>query len=264
MRWVERAVSGETDLLIASDYDGTLADITERPDTVALPEVARAPLEALARGVRTHVAILSGRPLSDLAPRLGGIGPAWIASDHGSFVVDPQRRTHVLGQAAAPRRHAALQAHAEGLARVFPGTRVEVKPGSVALHFRAAPDASHATIQERFAAACAETHARVLHGRKVVEGLLGGGDKGAALRFIASRLPERTAVIYVGDDTTDEPALHYAHHEALGLALYVRSIERENPRGEVDGYLSGPHEWHDLLVALAKLRGVGLEGQFAS
>jgi trehalose-phosphatase len=221
---------------------------------VALPDGARNSLETLACGRSTHVAIISGRTHSDLAPRIADLGRVWTSSDHGAVVVDPEGRKHVLGEHVARAGHSALRARAENLARAFAGTSIEVKPRSIALHYRGAADEAHPMIKNIFAAACVTEGARILYGRKVIEGQFGGADKGAALRFIAANLPSGTAVVYAGDDTTDEPALRYAHERALGLAFYVQSAERKAPRVAVDGYLEGPSEWHELLAALARLR----------
>ena len=154
-----------------------------------------------------------------------------------------------------PDRLSALHARAHELARVFRGARVELKPRSVALHYREVDERKHDALIEMFRLAIVTQGARVMPGRKVIEGSFGGGDKGMALAYIRSQLPEGTAVLYVGDDTTDEPALAYAHNDPLGLALHVQSRERLAPRVSVNGWLSNTTEWLEILELLAILRG---------
>lgn len=250
-QWIERARYGEA--LIATDFDGTLVEIAPRPHQVELDERSRTALRRIAHAPRTHLAIVSGRTLADVGSHVGGVGPVWIASDHGSVVVDPEKRAHKFEPAKEPRL-AELRARAEEVARVFRGAHVEVKPLSIALHYREVQESKHDALIEMFRLSCSTHGARVLVGRKVIEGRFGAGDKGLALEYIASRLPRDTSVIYVGDDTTDEPALAYAHAHPRGLALHVSSEERAESRVPVHGSLAGPRKWLEILETIAHSR----------
>lgn len=250
--WIDRAIEGE--ILIATDFDGTLTPIVERPEDARLDGRAQRVLSALARGRGTHVAILSGRTLTDVAAKVSAIAPVWIAGDHGSVVADPENHVHRFDDTRYDARLAALRTRAEDLARVFAGATVEVKPRGVALHYRQVPAHKHEAIIEMFRLSCAAYRVHPLLGRMVVEGRCGDGDKGMALRYIMSRLPKETSVVYVGDDATDEPALAYAHQHPRGLALHIVSEERVAPRLPVSGWLNGPNEWLEILEAIAQLR----------
>jgi len=253
LSWVDRVAAAE--LLIASDLDGTLAEIVSHPVDVLLDARTRAALRRLAGAARTHVAILSGRTAVDLTARIGDIGPAWLSSDHGAVVRDPHGRAHAFGDATThDAKLQRLRSRADDLARVFHGAHVEVKPRSVALHYREVLAYKHDALCEMFRLSCVAHGAKPLHGRRVIEGRYGEGDKGAALAHILSRLPDGTGLIYVGDDATDEPALAYAHAHPRGLALYVQSSEREPPRANVHGWLAGPSEWLEILEAIAAVR----------
>lgn len=251
LEWVDRVAVGE--VLVATDLDGTLTDIVSHAADVQLVEPTRATLRRLSGAARTHVAILSGRTLNDIRPRIGDVGPIWLSTDHGAIVVDPLRRAHLFDDGAYDAKLRLLQSRADDLARVFRGGHVEVKPRSVALHYREVPAHKHEALVEMFRLSCVAHGARPLHGRRVIEGRFGEGDKGIALRYIMSRLPSGTGLIYVGDDATDEPALAYAHSHPLGLALFVQSAEREPPR-HVHGWLGGPSEWVEILQAIAAVR----------
>lgn len=253
--WIDRAFFEQRDVLIGTDFDGTLTDVVVDRGAPLLGPRARAALTTLTGAPRTHVAILSGRTRADLAPRVTGLGPVWLASDHGGVVIEPNQETRVFDEETPADRLTALHARADKLARVFRGARVELKSRSVALHYREVEERKHDALIEMFRLAIVTQQARVLPGRKVIEGTFGGGDKGTALAYIRSRLPEGTAVLYVGDDTTDEPALAYAHNDPLGLALHVQSYERVAPRVSVNGWLSNTTEWLEILEILARLRG---------
>lgn len=255
LTWIDRALVENREILVATDFDGTLADIRQRPSDVFLDARASSVLRALTAARGVHLAVMSGRTKDDLAPRVRGLGPLWLATDHGEVVTDPQQRAERVDRHVARERVEGLRARADELARVFRGAHVEVKPTSVALHYRDVPAHKQPAVSEMFRLACLAQRARPLAGRMVLEGRFGESDKGTALAHIMSRLPRGTAVIYVGDDVTDEPALRYAFDAPLGLALFVRSSERGQPAVQVHGWLESPSEWVEILEALAGLRG---------
>ncbi len=69
-------------LFVFLDFDGTLAPIADDPDEVELPEWTKIRLQRLASTAEIHVAIISGRSLSDVRDHVGvdGIG---YAGNHG-------------------------------------------------------------------------------------------------------------------------------------------------------------------------------------
>ncbi len=58
-------------LLLFSDFDGTLSPIVEKPELANLPEKAKKLLQKLAHRHNVTVGIISGRALSDLKERVG-------------------------------------------------------------------------------------------------------------------------------------------------------------------------------------------------
>src|SRR6185436_16727348 len=71
-------------LLVACDYDGTLAPIVEDPSTaVPLPESVAA-VRALAALPQTTVAVVSGRALRDLAALSRLPSEVYLVGSHGS------------------------------------------------------------------------------------------------------------------------------------------------------------------------------------
>jgi trehalose 6-phosphate phosphatase len=255
LEWIDRAIDSDREILVATDFDGTLVEIEDRPELVTLTSRASSALRSLVKGGRTHVAVLTGRTRAQIHPFVAELAPIWVATDHGSHIVDPGGAVLTTPAPVDRSAHSALFERAEAVARCFRGARVETKPTSVALHFREVEEPKQEAIEEMFRLSCAAHGARILCGRKVIEGQFGLADKGSALRTILERLPRDTAVIYAGDDVTDEPALAYVHAQPLGLALHIFSGERLSPRVHVHGWLDGPREWIDILEALATLRG---------
>jgi len=78
------------------DFDGTLAPIVNDPGDARLAPGVRKRLEALAARNDTLVAIVSGRALADLRPRVG-IASAIYAGNHGLEISGPEISGPELG-----------------------------------------------------------------------------------------------------------------------------------------------------------------------
>jgi trehalose 6-phosphate synthase len=198
-------------LALALDFDGTLAPIVSAPELAVLPDRVRAALQRLGHLPHVTLAIVSGRALDDIRSRVGIDGLIY-AGNHGLEIAssrwqwshpDAERmRPHVI---EAVRR---LRARVEAV----PGTIVEDKGLTVSVHYRQTPhpllDTVRISVYEE-----AERRGLVVRAGKRVFELRPPvrWDKGAAVRWILDREcgPEwvsRAAVIYAGDDRTDEDA----------------------------------------------------------
>jgi trehalose-phosphatase len=192
-------------LLVACDYDGTVAPLVDDPAyATPLPE-ASAAIRTLASLPQTTVAVISGRSLRDLAALSRMPSEVHLVGSHGSefdvgFVgrIQPETaelRTR-LGQAVFE------------LAREHPGIRLEQKPASVAVHTRGAPVETGASMLERVRSGpAAWPGVYVTTGKDVIELSVVATDKGTAVDELRTQ-HNASAVIFLGDDATDETAFH--------------------------------------------------------
>lgn len=190
-------------LLVASDFDGTIAPIVPDPAAAEADRESLVALKALAAMPHTHVAVISGRSLSDLARRTREVDEAHRVGSHGSEF-EAGFITPLSPDALALRQR--LIEELRALTALDPGLSLEEKPASVAFHYRNASDAAarHAVdAVVRGPAAWPGVHVR--QGKCVVELSVVPTDKGAALRRVRQRVGA-TAVLFLGDDTTDEDA----------------------------------------------------------
>lgn len=183
------------------DFDGTLVEIAETPDAVAVDARLAALMQRLRARVSGRLAILSGRAAAEIRALFGA--PDFIVSgSHGMEFHYPDGNT-VL----APRPEALSFALADmhDLADRWPGVLVEDKPLGAALHYRGNPQAEQACIA--LAQTLAARHGLHLQtGKMMIEVRAGGGDKGDALRRLMDGPTMRgTRPIFLGDDDTDEP-----------------------------------------------------------
>ena len=205
-------IAGTPRLLVTSDFDGTLAPIVNNPaDARALPAAAEA-LVALAELPDTTAALISGRALGVLRELSGMPDAVQLVGSHGAefdtgFVRD-------IDAALLDTMIATLRDIADGR----PGVTVETKPASVALHVRnaAAADADSALAAAREAAAGWDAH--LTTGKAVLEFAVIVTDKGEAVDTLRDR-HDATAVVFLGDDVTDEKAFRRMRDTDLGVKV---------------------------------------------
>lgn len=198
-----RRLAGADVVLIASDYDGTLAELVDDP-TRAWPWAPSIQiLHDLAALPGVHVAVVSGRALDELR-LLSGLGDdAVLIGSHGAELVDGV----VEGfDADAAETLATVTSMLEAIAAKVPGARVELKPAGVAFHTRAVEPAIAADVTASVLTGVgAMAGVRVRPGKDVVELGVTRGDKGQAIASLRDRLGA-AAVLFLGDDVTDEDA----------------------------------------------------------
>lgn len=226
-REVADAVQDVTDWLVVLDFDGTLAPIVERPDAAALAPGARDAVAALCDA--TTVAVVTGRPIDDVRPRLGDL-PVTVVGNHGTQARRPDGSRHDLLDTS---RMADVLDEVEGtVARLVDpadGWEVERKPTSVAIHDRRVHDELRDAVLPRLRDALDDHIGRapgwkVLAGHRVTEFAPRGADKGTALAWLLGHVePGRPLV--VGDDVTDEDAFAVAIDRG-GLAVLVAEEAR--------------------------------------
>jgi trehalose 6-phosphate phosphatase len=193
-------------LLLALDFDGTLAPIVPDPEAAALPRATTVLLERIAASENISLAIVSGRSIADLKRRVD-LDCIYVGN-HGLEIEG--RGLSFLHSGAVARRpvlHCAcadLDMAVAGSAGAF----VERKDLSATVHFRQVAEHLHERVRNavfdamRPYAACLDlTPARkAWEVRPRV-----AWHKGAALEFlVAGYGADRPLVICAGDDITDE------------------------------------------------------------
>jgi trehalose 6-phosphate phosphatase len=203
------------------DFDGTLVELAERPDGVAVDDALHALLQRLAERLEGRVAIVSGRSVAQIDDFLGTtLANTAVVGSHGAEI----RRAG--GDIVRPERPAALETAEAAFTERFgdhPGVVIEVKSLGVAIHYRMAPEV------EAEARALVEAYARhdgleVQHGKMMAELRMAGHDKGTAIAALAEGAPFLGhAPVFVGDDLTDEPGFLFCeHHGGAGILIGAR------------------------------------------
>jgi len=203
-------------LLVACDYDGTVAPLVDDP-MAALPhrETVIA-MRALALLPQTHVAVISGRSLRDLATLSRMPQEIHLVGSHGTeFDIGFGSSLPPDVARARDRVEAALRA----IALRTEGAVVEPKPAAVAFHYRTVdPALVSAALAEIETGPGTIEGVHVRHLNQVVELALIPTDKGHALEDIRHRVGA-TTVLYLGDDVTDEDAFRSLAGPDVGVKV---------------------------------------------
>lgn len=213
----------ETDrLLLALDFDGTLAPFVDVPRGArALPE-SKAALDRLEKLPRTWVAYVSGRPLESLETVTEADDDALLIGSHG-VEIRFGRDGVSLDLSEEERDTLARLGEALGaLVDAVPGTKLEVKPVGFGVHYRTVEgDRGAEVVARAYEAAGAVSDAlTVRDGKDIIEFSVREAHKGDGIE----RLREytgATAVLFAGDDVTDEDALRVLDPAAGDVGIKV-------------------------------------------
>lgn len=196
-------------LLVALDFDGTLAPLQDDPSASRIIPAGVEVLAGITARDDVRLALVSGRALNDLHALAEVPEGTYLIGSHGAerarvtrFGLD--RDVVQLGDDEADRL-AALGARAAQIARGKDGVWVETKPTAVVVHTRLAQEDDAHEAEAAALALGAELGSGVLHGKDVVEISVLHASKGEALAALRDELGV-AAVLYAGDDTTDEHA----------------------------------------------------------
>ncbi|GAB3000853.1 trehalose-phosphatase [Saccharothrix stipae] len=203
-------------LLVACDYDGTLAPIVANPeDARPLPESVGA-LRSLAGLHETTTAVISGRALRDLATLSRLPSEVHLVGSHGSeFDVG---FVHAL-DADAKQLHRRLETGLEEIVAGHEGVGLEVKPASIAVHVRRAdPAVGERVLDDVRTGPATWDGVQVTEGKAVIELAVVQTDKGHALDVLRHRA-SATAAVFVGDDVTDEKAFARLSGPDVGIKV---------------------------------------------
>lgn len=199
-------------LLVTSDFDGTLAPIVNNPaDARPLPAAAQA-LIALAALPATTAALISGRALTTLRELSAMPATVHLVGSHGAEFASGF--AHDVDRDLLRRITHGLIAIADGK----PGVTVETKPASVALHVRNASPADGEAALAAAWDASGQWDAHITTGKAVLEFAVITTDKGEAVDILR-REHDATAVVFFGDDVTDEKAFVRLGESDVGVKI---------------------------------------------
>lgn len=240
------------------DFDGTLVPLHPDPSRCRLDADLRHCLARLAAQPRLDLAIISGRSLADLMPRVGLEGIAY-AGNHGlELRSGPWRWVHPGAQALVPLLER-LAGPIEQQIAAIPGAWLERKTLGLSLHSRRVAAPWRRPLRQRLAALRRDLAAcpavRLVTGHEVLEIRPAlAWSKAEAVGWLRQRGRPAAGpirLLYAGDDRSDEDVFR-AWPQACTLLIGPGC----DPAGSAARWrLTGPGALRQLLQELARLQG---------
>jgi len=210
-------------LLVALDFDGTLSPLEDEPMDARMLPAARDAVNAVVAAPDTVVAFVSGRSLVDLRviAEHDDASRVLLAGSHGAefWIPGEGLQSHGEEEADVALRDA-LRAHAEAATAHLDGVWIEPKTFGFGVHTRRAT-AEAAAEANRLAdeiVAAEAPHWRRRSGHNIVEFAFRHEGKDSAIAELRERVGA-TAVLFAGDDVTDEDALASLGVDDLGVRV---------------------------------------------
>ncbi len=243
-----REIARTRRLLVALDFDGTLAPAVDDPEQARATPEARDAVLRLLKMPNTRVALVSGRAIRSLEQVADLPDNALLVGSHGielrldtpepyiDLDATEFERVDVLGKV--------LDEVAEGIDQVW----IEAKPAGFALHTRLATDhdsrMAHLVALKETAAELDDLTVR--EGKDVLEFSVRSTTKGEAIEHLRE-YTKATAVFFAGDDVTDEDAFAALEADDLGL-------KSGDGQTLANHRVAGPTQVAHALALLADLR----------
>lgn len=234
-------------LLLCTDIDGTLSDITQRPGDARLLTGADQALRALARS-GVDVAVVSGRPMAELVRQFELPRTLHLVGSHGVEIDQGSPRSEQESE-----RLDRVDAVLDEIAARHEGAEVERKPFASALHVRRCqPDVADEALRAARTAIAAINGVHVLEGHRVFEVVVRDTTKADALVELRRRL-DPASIVFIGDDQSDE--LVFASFVELSADTPDRYIGVKVGSGEslANHRLRSPDDVVVLLQSLVEL-----------
>ncbi|TLM81658.1 trehalose-phosphatase [Pseudarthrobacter sp. NamE5] len=251
LRAAVRRIAATDHLLVAMDFDGTMAPIVGHADDARpLPRSAAA-FTGLAVLPRTTTALISGRALASLRAVASPPVDTLLIGSHGAEAWLGPGSTGLTLDAEQKARLAEVRAILADIVNEAPGTLLEDKPAGVVLHTRLAADDVAA---DAVAAARSQLEDRqgvfLKDGKRVLETSVVNASKGEGVTFLR-QITGATAVLFAGDDTTDEDALARLEAGDVGVKVGLDFTQAEHR-------VEAPVHVAELLEVLLQERSVAV------
>ncbi|ANF30351.1 trehalose-phosphatase [Leifsonia xyli] len=192
-------------LLLALDFDGTLAPFVDVPRGArALPE-SKAALDRLEHLPNTWIAYVSGRPLSSLEIVTEADPDALLIGSHG---VEIRFGRDGVSLDLSPAEKETLERLGDVLGALVdstPGAKLETKPVGYGVHYRQVEGDRDQEVVDRAreAAATVSDALTIRDGKDIIEFSIREAHKGDGVERLRE-YTKATAVLFAGDDVTDE------------------------------------------------------------
>ncbi|WP_425562225.1 bifunctional alpha,alpha-trehalose-phosphate synthase (UDP-forming)/trehalose-phosphatase [Leifsonia kafniensis] len=247
-----RDLASAPTLLVALDFDGTLAPLVDEPENARATEGVAEAVQRLLHLDGVRVAFVSGRALVSLQHVADPPDEVLLTGSHGIEVKLDTPTIELSLVAAELEQLETLARVLERIAGSVAGAWVERKPAGMVLHTRLTALGEGDAAQREARSQLSEIlpTLTVREGKNVLEFSVRSRTKGDALEQLRAHTGA-DRVMYAGDDVTDEDAFAVLRSDDLGLKI--------GPGASLAGYrVQGPDEVAQVLALLADFRAAAV------
>lgn len=237
-------------LLVACDYDGTIAELVDDPMEARPNRDCVAALRQLTNQANTSVAVISGRSLRDLAILSRLPEEIRLVGSHGSEF-DISFASQLDDGLVANRRR--ITDEVKALGHQY-GAVVEEKPTGVTFHLRGLDDETREAARQMLVRGPAgHDWIHIRNGLDIIEFSVIRTDKGVALDTLRD-LTGASGIIYIGDDVSDEEAFRTLSGPDLGVKVGDGSTAAAFRVADIETVAR-------ILALVGEIRGKWLRGE---
>ncbi|MCC9145792.1 MULTISPECIES: trehalose-phosphatase [unclassified Arthrobacter] len=234
-------------LLVALDFDGVLSPLVEHAEDARPLDGSAAAVRALATLPETVTAFISGRALDSLRTVATPDPETLLIGSHGAETWTGPNQEPLQLTAEQAELLARARTAVESVTARHPGCRLEDKPAGVVLHTRSVSGAvaAAATAEARRELSLLDG-VQVTDGKSVLEASVVHTNKGEGIRALR-QLTGATAVLFAGDDVTDERGFEALAPGDVGIKVGEGTTAAAYR-------VASPEAFTGVLVELARLR----------
>jgi trehalose 6-phosphate phosphatase len=225
--------------IIITDYDGTIAPHVFERERAKLYSGMKERLTKISLSKKGKLFVVSGSPVKDLQKKIKIKNGVELWGTHGWEQINPKgeyqlwpvQKRYQDGLVSAQR-----WCEIESLE-----SRMEIKPATIAVHWRAAGESERVTIStmatRRFKEIADESGLLLHFFDCGIELRTPGRDKGVAVATIVEEIGENTSIVCIGDDNSDEDSFSELGDRALKIL-----VNTEQKKTAADLWLRPPRE----------------------
>lgn len=242
-------------IMLFLDFDGTLAPIVEQPQKASLSPDMKTTLATLSQRNSAFLAIVTGRSLADIRQKVGINAITYIAN-HGFEIEGLNIHVRKPLDPHTIQAYRKIEIELRDILKGIPGIIFEDKGLVLSIHYRMVNDTEKNFVKQSINR-IAKPHIRsrevsLRKGKEVSEIRPPiNWDKGKAILFLLHSMKkspsQKSVMIYIGDDDTDEDAFKALRTQAVTIRV------GQSASSAAKYYLNNITQVYDFLCQVAEI-----------
>ncbi len=247
---ISRKIKSSEKILLGMDHDGTLAEIITTMQEARMTEQMKNVVHSLCKNPKIHIAIVSGRKISNLKDVVKiEIKNIFYVGNHG-FEIEGYGKDYTFEDKSILKKIKKIAQDIEKPFKDIDGFDIEKKGCTTSFHFRKVKPGDQDFVRNEILRALKKyKDIRIVEGKKLFNIRPDVNiNKGIAVNIIGNHFykndwRKHITVIYIGDDNSDEDAFKILEDKDIGIVVNKSPPEDTNAKY----YLKSVKEVEDFL-----------------